>query len=224
MNKFINILLLVITFPIILFSIVIGFDIPVEFVKMSGANLPYKTEIFLILASLVFVIGVRRSIRRWIGIRLVNKTSRFQWNAPMGKSRYKQAMLYLYLEALVHVFVAVALYSITNEAFPVALVYVVLALDHLVFAFITNSKKLFRVGITSKAILIADRDVKVVYFTGLKKVDKHQQSLFFDYIKDLQISIPSECIDESQRANFKEKLASNLDRDRVFFTESFKNY
>jgi hypothetical protein len=224
MNKFINILLLVITFPIILFSIIIGFDIPVEFIRLSGANLPYKTEIFLGLASLVFVIGVRRSIRRWIGIRLVNKTAHFQWNAPMGKSRYRQAMLYLYLEAFVHIFVAFALYNLTNEALPIVLVYLILALDHVVFAIVTKAKNLFRVGITSKAILIADRDVKVVYFTGLKKVDKHQQSLFFDYIKDLQISIPSECIDVSQREEFKEKLAANLDRDRVFFTESFKNY
>jgi hypothetical protein len=224
MNKFINILLILISFPVILFSIVIGFDIPIEFIRLSGANMPYKSEIFYGFAALIFVVGVRRSIRRWLGIRLVNKLNKFQWNESMSQNRYKQAMLYLYLEAIVHFIMAFALYSITNFSLPVALVFVLLGIDHLVFALISKSKQLFRVGLTSKAILIADRDVKVVYFTGLRKVDKHQQSLFFDYIKELQISFPSDCIAQNKRAEFKEKLALNLDRDSVFFSESFKNY
>jgi hypothetical protein len=224
MNKFINILILILSFPIISFSIIIGFDIPIEFLRLSGANMPYKLEIFYGMAGMIFVVGIRRSIRRWMGIRLANQIKRFQWNTNMDKNRYKQAMLYLYLEALLHFFLAYALYTITPFALPVVLVYAFLGIDHLLFAFITKSKNLFRVGLTSKALVIADRDIKIVYFKGLRKVDKHQQSIFFDYIKELQISIPSDCIEESKRAEFKEKLAGNLDRDSVFFTESFKNY
>ncbi|MES2589928.1 MAG: hypothetical protein V4622_13200 [Bacteroidota bacterium] len=224
MNKFINILLLLILFPVISFTIIVGFDIPLEFLKLSGANIPYKTEIFYSFAILFFLIGGRRSLKRWMGIRMVNQISRFQWNAPMGENRYKQSNLYLILEASLHFFMAFALYQISDLALPIVFVLFVLGLDHLFFALLTKSKNLYRVGITSKAIVVADRDLKVVYFSGLRKVDKQQQSLFFDYIKDLQVSFPTDCIDEKMRAEFKEKLASNLDRDRIFFSESFKSF
>jgi hypothetical protein len=186
--------------------------------------MPYKLQIFAGFAALIFVIGGRRSIRRWMGLRMVNQISRFKWNAPMAKNRYRQSVLYLILEAVLHLAVAYALYVLTPSTWPVVLVLCVLALDHLFFAFLATQKQLFRVGITSKALLVADRDLKAVYFSGLRKVDKHQQSLFFDYVKDFQIAFPSDCISESDRETFKAVLADNLDRDRVFFSESFKQF
>lgn len=224
MNKFINILLLLILFPVIALAIIIGFDVPVEFMKTTGAFLPYKLETFACFAAVILIIGARRSIRRWMGLRMVNQLGRFQWNAPMAKNRYKQSVLYLMLESLLHLVIAYALFVLCAEAWPVVIVLSVLAMDHVFFAFLGSKKQLFRVGITSKAILVADRDLKAVYFSGLRKVSKHQQSLFFDYIKDLQIAFPSDCISESDRETFKTILAQNLDRDTVFFSESFKSF
>lgn len=224
MNKFINILLLIILFPVIGLTIIVGFDIPVDFLKLSGANLPYKLEIFSALAVLIFLIGARRSIRRWMGVRMVNTVKRFQWNAPMNKNRYKQSILYLILEAAVHFFIAITLVEVSFHSWPVALGLTILGIDHLFFAFLSKKRQLFRVGITSKAILVADRDVKALYFSGLKKISKHQQSLFFDYEEDLQIAFPSDCISDSEKEEFKQQIEKFVDRDRVFFTESFKNF
>lgn len=224
MNKFINILLLLILFPVIALAIIIGFDIPLEVIKISGANMPYKLEVFAGSAALVFIIGARRSVRRWMGLRMVNQISRFQWNAPMSKNRYQQSILYLLLEALLHLFVAGALMILTQFSWPVVAVLSLLAIDHLFFAFLAKQKQLFRVGITSKAIVVADRDLKAIYFTGLRKVSKHQQSIFFDYIKDLQMAIPADCIADDQRNEFKAALEKNLDRNSVFFSESFKQF
>lgn len=224
MNKFINILLLLILLPVILLAIIIGFDIPLEFLKVTGAFIPYKLEIFCSLGAFILIIGARRSIKRWMGLRMVNQVSRFQWNAPMAPNRYKQSVLYLMLESLLHLVMAYALFSLTPFTWPVVVILSVLAMDHLFFAFLGSQKKLFRVGITSKAILVADRDLKAVYFTGLRKVSKHQQSLFFDYVKDFQVAFPSDCISENDKETFKTILAKNLDRDSVYFTESFKNF
>jgi hypothetical protein len=224
MNKFINILLLLIIFPVMALTIVIGFDIPIDFLKFSGANMPYKTEVFLSFAALIFLIGGRRATKRWMGLRMVNQLSKFQWNEPMAKNRYKQSLLYLYLEAFIHFFLAFALFSVSDKSIAVCAVLVVLGIDHLLFAIIAKSKNLFRVGITSKAILIADRDVKVAFFTGLQQVSSHQQTIFFDYSKDLQIAFPSDSISAENREAFKAQIVSNTDRDRVFFTESFKAF
>ncbi|MCE3296839.1 MAG: hypothetical protein K0R65_2553 [Crocinitomicaceae bacterium] len=224
MNKFINILLLLIIFPAISLAIIIGFDVPLDFLKVSGANIPYKLETFFVFAALVFIIGLRRSLRRWMGVRMVSQLSRFQWNQPMADQRYRQSMLYLTLEALVHVSVAFGLIMLTDYALPLVGVLVLLALDHLFFGWIARAKQLFRVGITSKAVLVADRDLKAVYFTGLRKVSRQQQTLFFDYVKDLQVAFPVDCIHENEHASFREALEKNLNRDSVFFSESFKEF
>lgn len=224
MNKFINILLLLLTFPALAYTLVVGFDFPLEFLKISGANLPYKTVTFGAFAGVIFIVGARRSLRRWMGVKMINQLNRFQWNKPMAEKRYKQGIMYLVLEASTHFAVALAMFLVSDLSWMIVLVFIVLGIDHLIFAFVGKSKQLFRVGITSKAILVADRDLKAVYFSGLRKVDKHQQSLFFDYIKEFQVAFPVDCIDESHKEEFKAALEKNLDRDKVYFSESFKSF
>ena len=65
--------------------------------------------------------------------------------------------------------------------------------------------------------------MNVVYFSGLRKVTIHQQTIFFDYIKDLQCTFPLNCIDEKDRTNFKNSLEAQIDRDKVFFSDSVKD-
>lgn len=224
MNKFVNILLLLISMPVIALTLFVGFDLPLEFLKTSGANIPYRFELFMAFGTIILLIGARRSIRRWMGIKMVSQVDRFQWNVPMAKGRYQQAFLYLVIEAVVHLFVGLSLYLITPLVWPVSLVLVLLSIDHLAFGIIAGWKQLYRVGITPKAILVADRDVKAIYFTGLRQISVHQQSLFFDYIKELQLSIPIDCIEPESRASFRDQITENIDRNRVFYSESFKDF
>ncbi len=79
-------------------------------------------------------------------------------------------------------------------------------------------RKGFRVGVTTKAVIMADRDVQLVYFSGLRKVSIHQDSLYFDYIKDLQLFFPLDSIDPQDRDSFFDSLSDQLDKDKVFVT------
>jgi len=63
-----------------------------------------------------------------------------------------------------------------------------------------------------------------LYFSGLRKVSVHQQSIFFDYIKDLQLSFPTQCIKPENRQTFVDKLEAKVNREKVFFSESFKDF
>lgn len=78
MNKFINALLLFTLFPTMLFTIAVGFDMPIEFLRTSGQQLPYRFEIFLALGLFIFIILLRRTVRRWMGMRLVNQLQNHQ--------------------------------------------------------------------------------------------------------------------------------------------------
>lgn len=87
MNSFVNVILLALTFPLMTLSIIIGFDLPVEFLKTSGNNLTFTNEGFLILAVLMGLIAMRRSVKRWMGMKIVNTTARFLFNFEVSSAR-----------------------------------------------------------------------------------------------------------------------------------------
>jgi hypothetical protein len=109
---------------------------------------------------------------------------------------------------------AIGLYVINPETIIPAVVFALFSLDSIVFVFLGKDK--FRVGLSSKAIFVADREIILIYFTGLRKITVHQQTIFFDYINDLQLTFPLNCIREENRPSFFESLDNTVDKDRVF--------
>jgi hypothetical protein len=205
-----------------LITILIGFDISIDMFKIrtTGAALPYRFEILLGLGLFILILNVRRSVRRWMGMRLVNQTEKFKWNQPMSEKRIKRVRTYNFMEGFVMLFIAITLYIVSPEAWMPAIGFVFCTVDNLIFTVVGVRGNRFRAGITSKAVITADRDVNLVYFSGLRKVTIHQQSMFFDYIKNLQLSFPVDCLNEEQRDEFFSALESQLDKDKVFITKN----
>jgi hypothetical protein len=218
MNKFINALLLFFLFPTMGLTIFVGFDLPIEILKVSGGHLPYRKEAFLAFGLILFLINLRRSIRKWMGIHLILKVNRFSWNKEVSSERKNRIVVYSLLESFVMFVVAYGLYTISKEAIFPAIGLVFGGLDGIIFLVYGLSRKAFRLGITSKAVILADREVNLIYFSGLRKISIHQDSIFFDYIKGLQLNFPSNCIAENEKDSFFENLKSQLDTDRVFIT------
>ena len=200
-------------------TIFVGFDLPIEMFKISGNNLPYKDYIFLGLGMLILSVILRRSIRRWMGMRIVNQVKKFKWNAPVSKERTSRVRTYLLLEALVMTFVGVALYQVSETALAPGLAFGFGALDSVIFALAGGNGR-YRVGISSKAVIVADREVILLYFTGLRKISAHQQTTYFDYIKGLQISFPTNCVQEEDKEEFLKVLEAQIDPNRVFFSRT----
>ena len=219
MNKSINILLGLLLFPTMALAIFVGFDLPIEMIKLSGANLPYKEYIFLGLGLLISIVIIRRAIRRWMGMRIVNQVKKFKWNAEVSPERKSRVRVYLLLEAMVMTFVGIALYLVCETALAPGIAFLIGALDNVIFA-IPGRKGKYRVGISSKAVIVADREVILLYFTGLRKISAHQQTTYFDYIKGLQLSFPTDCIQESERKEFLKVLEEQIDPNRVFFSKT----
>jgi hypothetical protein len=218
MNRFINALLLFLFFPTLALTVFVGFDLPFEPLRTTGSQFKYREELFLIFGLLLLVISLRRSIRRWMGMVLVLKLSKFKWNTPAGSERVKRIWVYTVMEALVFLFAATALFRVTSQAWLPATALAFVCLDNIFFLLIGSLKKGFRTGVTSKAVIMADRDVQLVYFSGLRKVSIHQGSVYFDYIKELQLSFPLDAIGLEERDQFFEALNEQLDRDKVFVT------
>jgi len=216
MNSFVNAILLALAFPLMALAIVVGFDLPVEFLKSSGKQLSFAEEIFWALALLMGILSLRRSTKRWMGMKIVTNTKRFLYNHAISQSRKKRVIVYNCLESAVLIFLALGIYVLTDKAIVPAIVLGLFALDSLVFLVLGNNNR-FRVGISSKAIIVADREVIVIYFEGLRKVSVDQQTIYFDYIKDLQLSFPTNCILDENKSEALEVLQNSLDKDKVMF-------
>lgn len=205
-----------------LFSIYVGFDMPIEFFKTTGLHLPYVKEVFLVIGILYFVIILRRSVRRWMGMKMVNAITKYKWNESVSSERKKRVNTYLLLEALVMAFVGFVFIRICPLAWLVSVALFIGTIDSLFFIVIGLSRNTYRVGVTSQAIVVADREVKVLYFSGLREVSMHSESFYFDYKDDLQLTFPKNCIDDKNKKSFKDVIESSVNRDRVFFSENVR--
>lgn len=201
MNSFINLLLLVVTIPTMLVTIFVGFDLPIDFLHTTGARLPQKFYVFLVLGLLLLVISLRRSIRRWMGIRMTNQTAKFKWNQVISSDRKKRVVTYTLIEAAVMVSLHIGYHKLSADAWLPAYVMLFFALESILFLIVCTKNK-FRVGVTSKAILVADREVMLIYFKGLRQVSISQQTIYFDYIQELQLSFPTDCVEQEDERPF----------------------
>lgn len=224
MNRFINSVLLFIAILTLGFVVIVGKDLPIDFLRTTGQYLPYKNAAFIAIAGVFILIGGRRSMQRWMGTALIRKTERYQWNVPIGKERQSRTIFYLVLEGSFHLAIAGVFLSLTMDSLPVAIALALLAFDHFLYAWLGHSKKIFRIGITKAALVLIDRDVRILYFSGLRKISMQQRILFFEYIKDLEMDISSDAVPEDKRAEFREVLKQQIDLDRVYLDESFKNF
>ncbi|XOV66785.1 MAG: hypothetical protein ACFHU9_14260 [Fluviicola sp.] len=217
MNRFINAVLLFFTLVTAFVAIYVGFDLPFGILKTTGSEIPYVDYVFHGLGLFLFIIVLRRSYRRWMAIRIVSRPNKFKWNHAVSQERKVRVIIYNVLEFFVYVFAASMLYWLTERAWAPVLALLFAALDNLI---LTLFNKFYRVGLTSKAVIVADREVVVLYFTGLRKVSLHQQTVYFDYIKDLQLSFPTDCIPKEQRSDFFQMLEQQVDRDKVYFSKT----
>lgn len=214
MNRLTNSFLLVLFFPALALAIFVGFDFPLEFIRTTGANLPYKDYMFGGLALLMAILAANRSIRRWVALFTVSQTDRFVFHAKVSNERRKRVIVYTLLEAGILTAVGIALYVLSKDAIFCSVVFLASAIDNLLFLIIGLPR--FGVGLSKKAIIVADREVIVLYFSGLRKVSLSQQTLFFDYIQSLQLTFPVDCIPEEDRIEFLHNLEAVTDKDRVF--------
>lgn len=218
MNKFINVLLIFVGILILFYTIIVAFDAPINFIRTSGSQLPFRFETFLIMGLLLLVINLRRSVRRWMGLRIVNQLEKFKWNAVMSAQRVNRVVLYTLMEAVVMGFFGIALYVISKEAWMPMIGLLFGTFDNIIFTIYGAVKQKFRVGLTSTALVVADRDVTIIYFKGLRKVSAQQQTIYFDFIKDLQLSFPTNCIKTEEQPAFFEAVKSTVDENKVFFS------
>ena len=217
MNSFVNIIILLISLPAFILAIFVGNDLQFEFLKMDAREIPFLSEIFFGFAIAFGLISFRRSFRRWMGIYIVSQQKRFTMNKPINSKRTQRVILYNILEASVYGFLGFAFLQNTSMAYAPASVMFFFSVESICFLVLGITFKKFRYGISKKAVIVADREVRVLYFKGLRQISISQLSVNFDYIGGLHLDFPLDCVEHSERNEFFESLKNQVDMDRVLF-------
>ena len=219
MNKFYNIWTLIITILTIPFVYAVGWNIDFSFfgLNVPGEEFKYADLFFGIAAGIVFALGVLRASKKWAGINITRQKNRFLFYTTISNSRLKRVVLYNVLEMSFYLVFAFFFLVVMQTALYIGLVFVLLFLENLINTLFGVLKQTYSIGITSKAIIFVDRDVKAIYFKGLKKISKHQQTLYFEYINDLVLHIPTNIIPEEKETQFIETLQGIADPTKVYY-------
>ena len=220
MNKFVNLVTLVVVFPLILFSVYIGLDIPIDSLGITGSEIPYQKEVFYIGTFICGLFHLLRSVKRWSALKVANKINQFKWSARIGKKRRGRVITYLFLEIFLMLCFSIAFFKLTPSSFSICSLLILSSIDSLFFVFFGKNK--YRISVSSKAIVIADREVQVIYFKGLRKISIHQQSIFFEYIENLQLFFPLNSLEEKDVSVFFNELNKLIDRERVYLGNTHK--
>lgn len=220
MNKFFNIWTLIFTVLTIPFVFAVGWNIDFSIfgLNVPGEEFKYADLFFSIAAGIVFALGVLRASKKWAGINITRQKNRFIFYTNISESRMKRVVLYNVLEMSFFLIFAFFFLVIMQTAIYLGLVFILLFLENLINTIFGVFKQTYSIGITSKAIIFVDRDVKAIYFKGLKKVSKHQQTIYFEYVNDLVLHIPTNIIPVEREDEFLKTLQGVVDPNKVFYT------
>ena len=217
MNSFINIIILILCVPAFVLAIFVGNDLQFEFLKMDAREIPILNEIFGGFAIAFLLISARRSFQRWTGVFILSKQKRFVLNEKIDSKINQRVIIYNILESAVYSFLAYAFLKNTELAYAPAYVMYFFAVESIVFLFFGVVFNKFRYGVSSKAVIVADREVRVLYFKGLKQISINQLSVNFDYIGGLHLNFPLDCVKPEEREMFFNTIKGQVNADKVLF-------
>jgi len=221
MNKNINVILIFLLIVLFLYSTIPGFDVNL-FGDFRGLETPYLTETFFIGTAVVALLFIFRAFQRWMAIRLVKDEKKFVWISPISKSRLSRVKLYLILENSHLPFFGIYFILIHPATFLLGIVCFASFLETLIFLFVNANQRKMKSGITTQAVVLCDREAKVFYFSGLRKVSLIQDAVYMEYKDDLTMDFPANCVEDDKRADFVKHFIEQINPDKVFISETFK--
>lgn len=214
MNKVINVFSGVILAIYCALVMTLAFDLSLSSIVNLKA-LPFKFEICTGFALVIFLLGWLRIKRKWQGANDMRKFKNFVFARPVSRSALNLSLVYAFAEIVFMGFLLYFLSLISNLAYDYVIVMMgvigLLLAESLFFAFrIIKGGDSFRVGINKSAVAYFNREMHIFYFTGLKRVELHQDMINFQYKEDLNLLLPIEVIRKEDRVAFREVLIEVL--------------
>jgi hypothetical protein len=218
MNRLANIWFLLIGIGSFPFAVALGSneDFSILGWRIEGEEFEHGDLVFAIITGFALLMAFFKASRRWSAIRILKQKDKFQYVAPIRSERKKRLVLYTSIEVVFALILGSFFVYAAHESFYLGLVYFVIATEHVVHLLVGLKANLFAVGITKKAVIAADREARVMYLSGLLKISKHQQSLYFEYKKELVMHMPLNMIEDEEK--FIAALKKVAPPNKIFYS------
>lgn len=234
MNKVINIFSGLILAIFTIFAMLIVFDLSFSTATLKG--MPYTFEICLGFTVIIFLMGFLRMKRKWQGAKDMKHFKGFHFVRQVAKPALNSALIYAYAEA-VFIIIAIILFTIMarlepNLMLPMVAVLAFILFEGIIFiARIMRGGISFRLGINKKAVAFFNREMNLYYYTGLKRIELHQDMINFQYKDDLNLLLPVQVIKPEDRAAFRDALIATLQEHtakikgkNIYIDDAFRNF
>lgn len=178
----------------------------------------YNEYIYAVAAGLILLFGGSRAARKWSGIKIVNRIDKFTFSKPISKERKDLVRVHSLTEIIGYILLGSLFISFSEQAIIISIVFLLLILDSILNLFLGIWKGKYRIGLTRKAVLQVDREVKPIYFKGLKRISRVQDEIFFEYVNDLVLDMQLSTIPEENRDEFLHVLKETVDESKVYYS------
>ena len=228
MNKVVNIFSFFLLAVFILMAMVVIMDLSISNLHLRA--MPYKFEIFTAMAFLIFFVGVIRIRRHWQGIKDMKSFKQFNFSGKVAKTRMNRGAIHSGLE-VAFMFATVYLFFRLSQiefdyVITIIAVMSVLAVESLIFfILILKGGDYFKVGVNDNVIAYFDREMKLFYYEGLRRVELYQSDLItLTYKDNMTLFIPTSVISKEDIVPFRDEIIKQLDEKNIYFDDAFRNW
>ncbi len=204
------------------------YDFSISNISLRG--LPLKFEVFTGISFVIFLLGLVRAKRRWQGVRDMKNYKNFVYSKQASPKSLKFASLFSILEIvgmLCGLIYAYGLYQVSPDyVLPIIIVLGVLVLESIIFFMKLSAKgDSFKYGIDDEVLAYFVREMNLIYYKGLLKVELYQKDMInFQYKNDLNIIFPTNVIEKADRPEFRDNLIKILEDKNVYIDDAFRTW
>lgn len=181
-------------------------------------KIPYAREIMMVVAGLVALLLLFKTIGKWRSLRIISKRSNdlLYCEAVSPELRFR-IQLYEWLDVGLYAALGCFLSFTAYPGFYLGVVLLAAALEGIVFL-LSNTKR-FRLAITSKAVILATNRPNVIRVARLRSVLNKSGDFGFEY-RDGQVhKLETQWIQKSSRGEFISVLTRLVEEKGVFFDD-----
>jgi hypothetical protein len=164
----------------------------------------------------VLLLGLVRIRRRWQGMRDMRKFGKFTFVRGISNKAKNSSVLFTLGELffMLAFFYFLGKMTLLERAYTTVMLLVMLILifESIIFLIkIFIGGDAFRIGINKKVVAYFNREMYLFYFTGLRRIEIHQDMINFQYKGDLNLFLPLEILKKEDRAAFRDALIETLE-------------